>query len=231
MWFGYVPQIKNTNVISARGLHFSRSLLPAPRFHPPPVLSPFYILSFFTPRCFLVSNQQSFCRSLHYPTDVSAFPAFAESSVSTLESHLHMYTHALTYKLLFSETWRRGVRGKKGRRERSGVWIEHRRRKERVSERKGSRCRDETIRAGKSVCSVKLSLRGSSPANLWDTYNASQEYCSVCRPSIPLPHISLFLSLSLSSTCLFHAPLTPPPQVYVRCTWKSYHLTEYWKWI
>lgn len=52
----------------------------------------------------------------------------------------------------------------------------------RGSER-GIKCGDETIRAGKSVCSVKLSLRGSSPANLWDTYNASQEYCSVCRSS------------------------------------------------
>lgn len=46
---------------------------------------------------------------------------------------------------------------------------------------------DETIRAGRSVCSVKLSLRGSSPANLWDTYNASQEYCSSCRPFYPFP--------------------------------------------
>lgn len=51
--------------------------------------------------------------------------------------------------------------------------------------RRGSWGRNERIRAGRSVCSVKLSLRGSSAANLWDTYNASQEYCSSCRPFYP----------------------------------------------
>lgn len=193
MWFGYVPQIKNTNVISARGLHFSRSPIPLPR------------VSTFPPWPFSLSHSLLFGIS-SLPTnnlsDVSAFPAFAESSVSTLESHLHMYTHALAYKLLFSETRGEG----NGKEEKTGEigGVEREREKERVGEREGDRCRDETIRAGKSVCSVKLSLRGSSPANLWDTYNASQEYCSVCRPSTsatPLPSLSLF-----SPTCLSHAP-------------------------
>lgn len=92
MWFGYVPQIKNTNVISARGLHFSRFpssplafFFLSCRQHfsrfPPPIFLPFYPLS-----------HRHFC----FPR-----PRW-EWYVSTLESHhfhLHMYTCALAYKL------------------------------------------------------------------------------------------------------------------------------------
>jgi len=54
------------------------------------------------------SYHQSFYRSIRYPTDISAFRVLVESGVSTLESHVHMYTCALAYKLLFSENEERG---------------------------------------------------------------------------------------------------------------------------
>lgn len=96
MWFGYVPQIKNTDVIFARGLHFSRSLPPSP---PPPVF-------FHTPDVANVSSLPTNLSAVFSAilADVSAFRAFAESNVSTLEFHLHMYTRVLAYKLLFLET-------------------------------------------------------------------------------------------------------------------------------
>lgn len=123
MCFGYVPQIKNTNVISARGPPlFSFSLL-CDRHHchppwfrssrshvapsispssspPPPIFSPFSPLSY---------RHSCFSR-LH-----------RERSVSTCTyRRTQAHTRALTYKLLFSET-RREQQERKDNVPRSGV--------------------------------------------------------------------------------------------------------------
>lgn len=67
----------------------------------------------------------------------------------------------------------------------------------------------------KGVCSVKLSLRGSMPANLWDAYNASQEYCC--------PHLSL--------QCLPLFYLWPPaanhPPPIIPLFWSATFCTDY----
>lgn len=90
MWFGYVPQIKNTNVISARGLHFSRS----PSDSSPPSRIFFFLVANVSP---FPTTNLSAVLSYRYPTDVSAFRVLVEID------HLHMYMCALAYKLLFSE--------------------------------------------------------------------------------------------------------------------------------
>jgi len=191
MWFGYVPQIKNTNVISARGPPLFSF---APSSPAGVAISPggFVLVALVVcrrPR----RRHRSFRRSSRYPTDISAFRVSAENGAYLRSTGAHAYTYtcrhvytgALAYKLLFSETGEReSSRQVDVPRPRQGIEEVYERARARQRERGGRNgCGDGTIRAAKSVCSVKLSLRGSSPANLWDTYNASQEYCSVCRPS------------------------------------------------
>lgn len=185
MWFGYVPQIKNTNVISARGPPlFSFSLL-CDRYHchPPwfrssrshvaPSISPSSSPPIFSPFSPLSYRHSCFPR-LHRERSVST-PMHVQTHTST---YTRVYTRALAYKLLFLETRREQQERKDNAAVGGGGSGEVRKN---AGEESGRG--DGAIRAGRSVCSVKLSLRGSSPANLWDTYNASQEYCSVCRPS------------------------------------------------
>lgn len=129
MWFGYVPQIKNTNVISARGPPlFSFSLL-CDRHHchppwfrssrshvapsispssspPPPIFSPFSPLSY----------RHSCFPRLHRERSVST-PMHVQTHTST---YTRVYTRALAYKLLFSET-RREQQERKDNVPRSGV--------------------------------------------------------------------------------------------------------------
>lgn len=82
MWFGYVPQIKNTNVISARGLHFSRF---------PATLHVFFLLvANVSP--FPTTNLSAVLFTI--PTDISASRVLVESGVSTLESQTYICTRA-----------------------------------------------------------------------------------------------------------------------------------------
>lgn len=130
MWFGYVPQIKNTNVISARGPPlFSFSLLcDCHHCHPP-----------------MVSFVSLPCRAEHFSIVVAAatdlfavlsaiLPTFLLSAPSPKTERIHshartdahkhihrrVYTRALAYKLLFSET-RREQQERKDNVPRSGV--------------------------------------------------------------------------------------------------------------
>lgn len=86
MWFGYVLQIKNTNVISARGPHFSLLRFPPPSLSvvypsssPPRYVATLYSLSFYH----LVSSFRApLALTSHSPTQMPPYKLLFSRTVS-----------------------------------------------------------------------------------------------------------------------------------------------------
>lgn len=129
MWFGYVPQIKNTNVISARGLllfsfpsqlalsHILRKPDPPNSLHPR--LLPSTIIPCQPNRVFPFSKTY-----IYIYIEFSARFPYMYMCELVYGSHIHAQTHthvqAAPYKLLFSSTKGRLDERKLAWRERRG---------------------------------------------------------------------------------------------------------------